>query len=235
MRDVHNELENLRGGVRRMGVQTTQDGSAIDAPRGKLRRYAVAAFLVAIAGTSFASILSGSSLRNSGYWSHRANWGRESNDLLDLITIEGALLRKHFTFVALGRELSGETLVVPNHSIATNLNFQTARATWLADVSIIECEYDSGFASLPDLQEQNLDIRYTAADPSASETYEEALLRLSSGRLVIIDSSDDSPYFLLTPEGSPGSEGPIWVVQQGALIEAGLIPAHFECLDLAQP
>lgn len=233
LRDVHNELGSLRGGVRRIGVQPTQDGSATDTPRAKIRRYSVAALLVAIVGTSFISVQFGSSLRGSGYWSHRANWGRETNDLLDLITIEGPLLRKHFTFVALGRELSGESLVVPSHVIATNLDFQTARASWLADVGIIECEYDPEFASLSDLQAQTLDIRHTATNPSVSETYEEAFSRLSSGRLVIVDSSDDSPYFLLTPEGSPGSEGPIWVVQRGALLEAGLSAANSECRDLA--
>jgi len=162
--------------------------------------------------------------RGTGYWSHNVAWARPSNNLDELASIEGALVRKFFVYVVLGKELSGERLIVPVETPRVSFSWPTGSIAWMPDVDVMKCDYDPN--ALGTLIRENVELAPASVRnrPKAEYSYErylEGYQKLSGGRLLIIDG-DRGPYYLLTPDGNPGSKEQIMIVQQDAFPDQGL-------------
>lgn len=164
------------------------------------------------------------SFEGTGYWSHNVSWQRASNNLDELATIEGALVRKFFVYVALGRELSGERLVVPLNTPSVSFDWSTGSTAWMPNVIQERCDYDSSTLGRLARESTKLPAASQRTEPKAepsSERYREGFQKLSENRLVIVDGTQ-GPYFLLTPDGNPGSKKQLLIVQQDAFVDLRL-------------
>lgn len=180
----------------------------------------MAGLLTAIGLSTFGGALTALSfdgeMKDFGYWSHQASLARDTNNLWALATREDALLRKHFTFIIMGRELENETVILPQDGLATNLGFSTAVAAWLVDSSISYCDYEATQAlnsgGALDDNRRSKPRGGSTLSSSAQNAYEVAFEKLTVSRLVIFDGAV-GPYIMFAPDGRPSDDLPIWLVQ----------------------